>query len=251
MSVSDLARPPLIGLSTYKEQAKTLVWNTEFALLHHAYVQAVAVAGGVAVLLPPQSEDVAALVVDRLDALVLTGGADVDPVRYNGATQDGAVYRPDRDVWEAALLAAALGRDIPVLGVCRGLQVMNVALGGTLDQHVPDGVLHNGHQPAPGRFGDVEVHVVKDTLLASLIGDAVTVACHHHQALLQIAPTLTTVARAKDNTVEAAEDPGRDFVLGVQWHPEQDSRDLRLFAGLVRAAQRSATFGIARAEAGT
>ncbi len=247
LNVSD--RAPLIGLSTYKERAKTLVWDTEFALLHYPYVQTVAAAGGVAVLLPPQSEDVAGQLIERLDGLVLTGGADIDPARYNGAAQDEANYRPERDAWETALLRAALERDVPVLGVCRGLQIINVAFGGTLEQHVPARVSHNGHQPQPGRFGQVEVRVVEQTLLSKLIGTSAVVSCHHHQALLRVAPSLTTVARARDNTVEAAEDPSRDFVLGVQWHPEQDGTDLRLFAGLVHAAQRHAGADMAEATA--
>ncbi len=241
MSASDLTRPPLIGLSTYKEQARTLAWDTEFALLHYAYVQLVSAAGGVPVLLPPQDDRAAGPVVERLDALVLTGGADIDPARYQGSAQPESSYRPERDSWETALLTAALERDIPVLGVCRGLQLINVALGGTLEQHVPDRVGHDRHRPAPGRFSEIDVRVEPGSLLNRLVGDRITVSCHHHQALLTPAPSLRAVAHAQeDSTVEAAEDPDRDFLLGVQWHPEQDSIDLRLFTGLVRAAQRRA-----------
>lgn len=229
---------PVIGLTTYREQAQTGVWDAEFALLHATYVTCVARAGGAAMLLPPQHDDAAALAVARLDGIVLTGGADVSPHRYQGRAQDPATFRLDRDAWEMALLEAAMARDIPVLGVCRGLQLINVALGGSLEQHVPDRVQNTSHQPAPGQFGDVDVDVEPDSLLFRLVGDRTSVRCYHHQALMRLAPNLRRVARAADNTVEAAEDPDRDFLLGIQWHPEQDGTDLRLFAGLVEAARR-------------
>lgn len=242
MNGSDLSqhavRPPVIGLTTYREQARTSLWDTEFALLHATYVSCVNRAGGIAVLLPPQDEATAAQAVSRLDGLVLTGGADVGPDRYGGRAQDPAALRPDRDAWELALFTAALEGGLPVLGVCRGLQVMNVALGGTLEQHVPDRVRHSGHLPEPGRFGATEVDVVPDTLLRRLVGEHTGVRCHHHQAVQQLAPSLRISARADDDTVEAAEDPDRDFVLGIQWHPEEHGDDLRLFAGLVDAARR-------------
>jgi putative glutamine amidotransferase len=227
---------PLIGLTTYREQARTLVWDTEFALLHQVYVDSVTRAGGIAVLLPPQ-EHGAADVVDRLDGLVLTGGSDVAPERYRQpASPRTGTVRPWRDDWELRLLDHALGRDLPVLGVCRGLQVLNVALGGTLDQHLPDTVGHERHCPVPGTFGSVGVVTEPGSRLAGLLGPRVTVACHHHQAVGALAPGLTVTGRADDGVVEAAELPGRTFVLGVQWHPEQDAADLRLFAALTEAA---------------
>jgi putative glutamine amidotransferase len=227
---------PLIGLSTYRERAQTLVWDTEFALLHNAYVDGVARAGGVAVLLPPQGHG-AGQVVERLDGLVLTGGSDVDPERYQQLPdQHTTVIRPWRDDWELRLLDRALTAGLPVLGVCRGAQLLNVALGGTLDQHLPDTVGHQRHCPEPGAFGQTRVTLDPDRALAGLLGPEVTVACHHHQAIGKVAPELAVAGRSDDGTIEAVELPGRPFVLGVQWHPEQTGGDLRLFEALVAAA---------------
>ena len=232
------ARPgrPLIGLTTYRERAATGVWDTEFALLHNVYVAAVARAGGVAVLLPPQ-EHGAAEAADGVDALVLTGGSDVDPERYQQRPQAGrTVVRPWRDDWELRLLARALAADLPVLGVCRGAQLLNVALGGTLDQHIPDSVGHQRHCPAPGVFGATRVTLSPGSVLAGVLGPSATVACYHHQAIDKLAPELEVAGWSDDDIVEAVELPGHRFALGVQWHPEQDGGDLRLFAALVTAA---------------
>jgi gamma-glutamyl-gamma-aminobutyrate hydrolase PuuD len=229
-------RRPLIGLTTYRERAATGVWDTEFALLHSVYVDAVARAGGVPVLLPPQ-EHGADEAVERLDGLVLSGGSDVDPERYQ--QQPGrhtTVVRPWRDDWELRLLDRALAADLPVLGVCRGAQLLNVALGGTLDQHLPDTVGHQRHCPGPGVFGQTVVTLRPGSVLAGVLGPAVTVPCYHHQAIDKLAAELEVAARSADGTVEAVELPGRRFALGVQWHPEQDGDDLRLFAALVAAA---------------
>jgi gamma-glutamyl-gamma-aminobutyrate hydrolase PuuD len=231
---------PVIGLSTYAETARMLVWEREFAMLHASYVAAVRRAGGIAVLLPPQ-DDGADEVLSRLDGLVLTGGADVDPHRY-GQAPDERTSRPRtlRDEWEFALAAAALDRDLPLLAVCRGLQVLNVVLGGTLHQHLPDRTGHDGHQPAPGTFGTVEVNLSPGTRTAALLGSRARVSCHHHQALADLAPGLRITGRADDGTIEAAEIPGKPFAVGVQWHPEEDSADDRLFAGLVTEARHYA-----------
>jgi gamma-glutamyl-gamma-aminobutyrate hydrolase PuuD len=232
---------PLIGLSTYRESARTLVWDTDFALLHQVYIDAVVAAGAIAVLLPPQPAEAATAAVERLDGLVLTGGADIEPERYGQEPQPATgPRRPERDAWELALLGGALQRALPVLGVCRGLQVLNVGLGGTLEQHVPDRVGHRDHLPAPGQFGRVPVRVEPTSRLASLIGTNVTVHCYHHQAVASLAPDLRAVAHSEDATVEAAEAPGHPFLVGVQWHPEQDAKDRRLFAGLVAAARSHA-----------
>jgi len=231
---------PVIGLSTYAETARMLVWEREFAMLHASYVDAVRRAGGIAVLLPPQ-DDGADEVLSRLDGLVLTGGADVDPARYGQAT-DERTSRPRtlRDEWEFALARVALDRDLPLLAVCRGLQVLNVALGGSLHQHLPDRTGSESHQPVPGTFGAVEVNLSPGTRTAALLGSRTRVNCHHHQALADLAPALQVTGRADDGTVEAAEIPGRLFAVGVQWHPEEDSEDTRLFAGLVTEARRYA-----------
>jgi gamma-glutamyl-gamma-aminobutyrate hydrolase PuuD len=227
---------PLIGLTTYRERAATGVWDTEFALLHNVYVDAVARAGGVPVLLPPQ-EHGADEAIEGVDALVLTGGSDVDPERYQQRPHAvSTVVRPWRDDWELRLLARALAADLPVLGVCRGAQLLNVALGGTLDQHIPDSVGHQRHCPAPGVFGATRVTLSPGSVLAGVLGPTATVACYHHQAIDKLAPELEVAGWSDDDIVEAVELPGHRFAVGVQWHPEQDGGDLRLFAALVAAA---------------
>jgi len=233
----------VIGLTTYAESARMLVWHREFALLHASYVAATERARGFAVLLPPQRGGAAGAaadeVLDRIDGLVLTGGADVDPARYGEVPAERtSAPRVLRDEWEIALARGALDRDMPLLAICRGLQVLNVALGGSLHQHLPDVVGHEGHQPSPGVFGAVGVNIEPGTRTAELIGPVVSVSCHHHQALARLAPGLKVTGRADDGTVEAVEVPGQAFAIGVQWHPEEDSDDGRLFAALVSAGQR-------------
>ncbi|TVZ05870.1 gamma-glutamyl-gamma-aminobutyrate hydrolase family protein [Trebonia kvetii] len=233
-------RRPVIGLSTYSETARMLVWEREFAMLHASYIGAVRRAGGIAVLLPPQDGG-ADEVLSRVDGLVLAGGADVDPRRY-GQAPDERTSRPRtlRDEWEFALARAALDRDLPLLAVCRGLQILNVALGGSLHQHLPDLTGDERHQPGPGTFGTVEVNLEPETCTAALLGSRTQVRCYHHQALADLAPALRVTGRADDGTVEAAEVHGKLFAVGVQWHPEEDSEDTRLFAGLVTEARRYA-----------
>lgn len=229
----------VIGLTTYAEPARMLVWHREFAMLHASYVAATERGGGFAVLLPPQPAGGADEVLDRIDGLVLTGGADVDPVRYGEVPAERtSAPRVLRDEWETALARGALDRDMPLLAICRGLQILNVALGGSLHQHLPEVVGHAGHQPSPGVFGAVDVTVEPGTRTAELTGSRLRVSCHHHQALARLAPGLTVTGRAEDGTVEAAEVPGQAFAVGVQWHPEEDSEDTRLFAALVEAGQR-------------
>ena len=247
LSAGARARRPVIGLTTYNEPARMLVWDREFALLHASYLAAAERAGGIAVLLPPpgagaeEARDRADAVLDRVDGLVLTGGADVDAARY-GQPREERTSQPRvlRDEWEIALATAALRRGVPLLAVCRGLQVLNVALGGSLHQHLPDVVGHDGHQPAPGTFGAVEVSTEPGTRTAELIGPRVHVRCHHHQAVARLAPGLTVTGRAADGTVEAVEVDGSSFAVAVQWHPEEDREDTRLFAALVSAGQQYA-----------
>jgi gamma-glutamyl-gamma-aminobutyrate hydrolase PuuD len=228
----------VIGLTTYAEPATMLVWRREFAMLHATYVAATERAGGIAVLLPPQSLG-ADEVLDRVDGLVLTGGADVDPLRYGQVPGERtSAPRVLRDEWETALARGALDRGLPLLAVCRGLQIINVALGGSLHQHLPDLTGDERHQPGPGVFGEVNVHTEPGTRTAELLGPRTRVWCHHHQALARLAPGLTVTARAADGTVEAAEVDGQSFALGVQWHPEENGDDTRLFAALVDAAGR-------------
>ena len=229
-------RRPVVGITTYRETARWGVWNCPAVLVPADYVRQVSGAGGVPVLLPPIAEDVE--VLGRLDALVLAGGADVDPARY-GAERSPRTgpAAPDRDDAELALLAAALERDLPVLAVCRGLQLLTVLRGGTLVQHLPDVVGTDLHVPSPGTYGDNAVRIAPGSRLAGLVGTEATWACHHHQAVDRLGEGLTAVAWARDGTVEAAELDGVRFVVGVQGHPEVGD-DARLFTGLVEAARR-------------
>ena len=229
--------PPRVGLPTYVEPARWGVWDRPAALLPHSYVAAVSRAGGLAVLLPPAVSAAAGRALDGLDALVLTGGADVDPARY-GAGRDPATQppRPDRDEWEAALVLAALDRDLPLLAICRGAQVLNVALGGTLDQHLPAVVGHTGHLPEPAVLGAVTVRLAPGTPVAAIVGAEVKVPCYHHQAIRRLGRGVEAVGWADDGTVEAAVVTGRRFAVAVQWHPE-DGDDPRLFRALVAAAR--------------
>jgi gamma-glutamyl-gamma-aminobutyrate hydrolase PuuD len=230
-------------MPTYVETARWGTWDRPAALLPHTYVAAVGGAGGLPVLLPPPGgppealAGAAAQALAGLDALVLTGGADVEPGRY-GAERAAATQppRPDRDEWEAALATAALDRDLPLLAVCRGAQVLNVVLGGTLDQHVPDMVGHDRHLPAPGEFGTVTVRLAPGTPVAAILGAEVKVPCYHHQAIRKLGRGLDAVGWADDGTVEAAVVADRRFAVAVQWHPEEGD-DPRLFRALVAAAR--------------
>jgi anthranilate synthase component 2/putative glutamine amidotransferase len=225
---------PLIGISTYREQARWGFWDLPAVLLPAAYADAVAAAGGEPVLLPTAA--VTADVVARLVGLVLAGGADVHPARYGGEpAPHTTATRPDRDASEAAVLQAALDRDLPVLAICRGMQLLNVVLGGSLVQHLPDVPDSEPHQLAPGIYAERKVRTAPGSLLDALVGPAATVNCHHHQALDRIAPALTASAWAEDGVVEGVEVAGRRFCVGVQWHPET-SEDRRLFVALATAA---------------
>jgi gamma-glutamyl-gamma-aminobutyrate hydrolase PuuD len=226
---------PLIGISTYRELARWGTWHLPAVLLPAAYADAVAQAGGEPVLLPTGA--VSADVVARLDGLIVAGGADVDPARYGA--RPGAhttVVRPERDESELAVLQAALNRDLPVLGICRGMQLLNVALGGDLVQHLADVETTGVHFPGPGLYQRREVRTRPGSRLHELVGAAAPVDCHHHQALDRIAPDLTPSAWAEDGVVEAVEATGRSFCVGVQWHPEAGD-DRRLFAAQVAAAR--------------
>jgi putative glutamine amidotransferase len=226
---------PLIGISTYREQARWGAWDLPAVLLPASYADAVAEAGGEPVLLPTGA--VSAEAVRRLDGLVLAGGADVDPARYgHPAGPHTTVLRPERDAAELAVLQAALSRDLPLLAICRGMQLLNVELGGDLLQHLPDVAGAGIHNPGAGLFAGRQVRTAPGTQLDRLLGPTAAVDCHHHQALDRIAPELTPSAWAEDGLVEAVEATGRRFCLGVQWHPEAGA-DRRLFEALVSAAQ--------------
>ena len=244
MSVSSGAvAPPVIGLTTYRQQARSGVWDVPASFLPAVYLEGVTRTGGIAVLLPPQPVDgaIAEQVIGRLDGLILTGGKDVDPAAY-GQQPHPATEEPasDRDEWEFALLRAAIDRRVPVLGICRGPQVINVALGGTLHQHLPDVLGHSGHRVADATFASHTAHIAAGSRLNRLLGESIQTRCYHHQAIDQVASGLVASARC-DGIIEGIESAGEDFVVGVQWHPEENLEDLRLFAALVQAAGTYAT----------
>ncbi len=234
---------PVIGITCYVEPASRGGWtDVPSALLPHRYVESVERAGGIALLVPPRldaDDAMARAVLDRLDGLVLAGGADVEPHRYGAdphpRIQDG---RPDRDAFELALARVSRGRDAVVLGICRGMQVMAVAGGGRLVQHVPDVVGHEGHSPSAFEYGTHPVTVVPDTRIGALLGERLDVPTYHHQAVVSH-PGYEPAAWAQDGTLEAMEDPAQRFRLAVQWHPEAGT-DPRLFVALVEAAAGAA-----------
>ncbi len=227
--------PPVIGISTYREQTRFRMWDVTADVLHAAYARSVEAAGGAPVLLPPQRAEAAAVLIARLDGLIISGGSDVDPARYKAEPHPRTVgWRTDRDAWELALLDAANAAGLPLLGVCRGMQLLAVSVGGALQQHVPDVVGHDEHSPGADSYGTMGISVAPDSQVHRLIGDEVEVSCHHHQAVSAY-PGLVASAWARDGTVEAIEDPGSRFRIGVQWHPET-ADDQGLFAGLVAAA---------------
>jgi putative glutamine amidotransferase len=238
-----LSRPaPVIGLTTYLEQAQTGVWDVQAAFLPKLYFEAITRAGGIAVLLPPQpvSEDIANRVLDGLDGLLITGGKDVDPARYGQEPHPTTdIPRTDRDAWEDALLTAAIAREVPFLGICRGAQVLNIARGGTLHQHLPEVIGTEKYQLGGGTFSLVDVTVVDaDSAVGRLVGtDPIEVAVYHHQAIDRVGEGLRVTARTDDGVIQAVELESVPFGVAVQWHPEQTGDDLRLFAGLVEAAR--------------
>ncbi len=232
---------PIIGLTTYLEQAQTGVWDVPASFLPKVYFEAVNRAGGIAVLLPPQpvDDDIANRVLDGLDGIIITGGKDVDPARYGQEPHPTTdTPRRDRDAWEDALLTAAIDRGLPFLGICRGAQVLNVALGGTLIQHLPDVIGTTRYNLGNGVFAQNEVAVESGSTLATLVGDELGVKSYHHQAIDELADGLIVTARSDDGTIQAVELPTVPFGVAVQWHPEEDlAEDVRLFAGLVDAAK--------------
>ncbi|MEG8278533.1 gamma-glutamyl-gamma-aminobutyrate hydrolase family protein [Streptomyces sp. AHA2] len=222
---------PLIGVSTYLEAgARWGVWELEAALLPVGYPRLVQRAGGLAAMLPPDDPERAAATVARLDGVVVAGGPDVEPVRY-GAERDPRTGppAPERDAWELALIDAALAAGVPLLGICRGMQLLNVALGGTLVQHI------DGHAEAVGVFGGHAVKPVPGSLYAGVVPEETFVPTYHHQAVGRLGEGLVPSAYAADGTVEAVELPSAPWVLGVQWHPEMGD-DARVMRALVEAA---------------
>ncbi|HKH30446.1 MAG TPA: gamma-glutamyl-gamma-aminobutyrate hydrolase family protein [Gaiellaceae bacterium] len=229
---------PVIGVTSFVEGVSWGHWSSPAAVTPFAYVRAVSTAGGRPVQLPPD-DDAVGDTLDRLDGLVATGGIDIDPALYGGdehPTMAGA--RPEQDRAEMALLEAALARNMPVLAICRGSQLLNVLRGGDIVQDLAEG---NGspdlHGDGTGTTAEHEVTVREGSRLAGLLGGRSSVTSEHHQALGRIGAGLDEVAWAADGTVEALEDPAKRFALGVPWHPER-SESSELFRGLVAEARR-------------
>jgi putative glutamine amidotransferase len=232
---------PVIGVVAGDADARWGSWHRRAVLLPASYVDRLSDAGALPVLVPPVGP-AAATLVPRLDGILLAGGGDLSPSTYGG-TNHPRVYgvSPVRDETELAVTAAADDRGLPILAICRGVQLLNVSRGGTLHGHLPDIVGHDGHSGGRGEYGRHQVTVTAGSRLAGAIGGVGPaggdVATHHHQAIDRLGRGLTIVARADDGTVEAVEDPSR-FVVGVQWHPEVD-QDGGLFQALVAAVADS------------
>ncbi|WP_051712419.1 gamma-glutamyl-gamma-aminobutyrate hydrolase family protein [Spirillospora albida] len=229
--------PPLIGVTAQLEPARWGQWIREAALLPVPYVRAVERAGGVPVLLPPTGS-LRGLdpLLERLDGIVLAGGGDLDPELYGAERHpETGPPQPRRDRFELALVRAAIAADVPFLAICRGMQALNVARGGTLVQHLPEVVGHDGHAPSPGRFAAHPVRIGATSLTGKILGEAADVPTYHHQAVGRLGKGLVAVAWADDQVVEAVELQGHRFAVGVQWHPEEGD-DGRLFEALVAEA---------------
>jgi putative glutamine amidotransferase len=230
---------PVIGISSYGERATWGAWDVDAVVLHRAYVEALESAGASVVVIPPSHDEEAVdAIVDRLDAVVIAGGADVDPDHY-GHEPHETTDRPryDRDRTELRLYRAARDRGIPVLGICRGMQVMAVAAGGHLEQDLPSAGYGSAHRERPGTFTEHGATFTEGCVVARVLGTtSTTVNSSHHQAVVDPG-SLTVTGHADDGTIETLEDPDSPFVVGVQWHPEM-STDRRLFVALVEAAAR-------------
>lgn len=233
--------PPLIGLTSYVGPASWRSWHdVPAAVVPQPYVDHVCAAGGVPVIVPPaavSTPEMLAELTERLDGLILVGGSDLDPAHYGQSPHPLAqIPVPERDAAELALLNAMRDRERPVLGICRGSQVMAVAAGGQLIQHLPDVLGHEAHSPAPGTYGEHDITIAEDSRLHSILGPTGRVSSYHHQGLAEH-PGYIATAWAPDGIVEAIEDPELPFCIGVLWHPEVGS-DPRLFQALVAAAAR-------------
>jgi putative glutamine amidotransferase len=233
---------PRIGICAALERARWSVWDQEAVLLARSYLDAIQRAGGLALILPPDPQTVAAPddALDVLDGLILAGGADLDPATYGGPphpTIDNT--RPERDAAEVALARRALERDLPLLGICRGMQLMNVAFGGSLIQHLPDDLGHGDHRRTPGSFdgADHDVRLAAGSLAARAAGEERhATKSHHHQGIARVGDGLVETGwSVLDDLPEAIEAPAHRFALGVQWHPEVDPRS-RVVASFVAAA---------------
>jgi putative glutamine amidotransferase len=234
---------PLIGICAALERAQWGVWDRRAVLLPYEYIIEIQRAGGLALMIPPdpqlvQDPDEA---LDHLDGLILAGGADLDPAAYGAEPHPATVHTvPERDRSEIALAHRAIERDIPVLGICRGMQVINVAQGGTLNQHIPELVGHEDHRRNPGSFenSDHDVRLDPGSLAVKAAGETTHgTKSHHHQAVDQLGEGLiVTGYSVLDELPETIEAPACQFVLGVQWHPEADENS-RVIGALVEQAR--------------
>jgi gamma-glutamyl-gamma-aminobutyrate hydrolase PuuD len=226
----------VVGITTYVEPASWGHWTLDAALIPYDYVRAVERAGARAVLVPPSEEGVEET-LDALDGLLFSGGADLDPASYGAdAHPETNGTRPERDRGELALLEGALARDMPVLAVCRGVQLLNVARGGDLVQHLPDVVGSEQHREVKGVFSDHSVKIDDGSRLGGVLGERAPVKSSHHQGVGRVGDRLREVAWADDGTIEGLEDPEQRFAVGVLWHPEA-GEDLKLFEALVAEAR--------------
>lgn len=238
-------RRPVIGICAAIERARWGAWDQDAALLPLAYVQAIQRAGAIALILPPDQsllEDPSE-VLALLDALMLAGGADIDPDSYGRERRPETTDTvPERDSWEIALTRAAIERDMPVLGICRGMQLINVACGGTLVQHLPDHVGHEEHRRVLGSFegADHDVQLTEGSLAARAAGERDhATKSHHHQGVDDLGEGLVVSGFSSlDEVPEAIEAPDRRYVLGVQWHPEVDPMSNVISSFVAAAAER-------------
>jgi len=236
---------PVIGLCTPLERARWAVWDDDAVLMPRSYVLAVQAAGGLALLLPPDEQlvDEPGEVLDLVDGLMVVGGSDIDPASYAAQAHPETVGTvPERDEFELALVRGAMERDLPVLGICRGMQLINVARGGTLRQHLPEEYGHHEHRRREGSFDDADhdVRLAPGTLAARAAGEELhATKSHHHQGIDRLGQGLVVTGWATvDELPEAIEDPDRRFLLGVQWHPEADPQTRHLVRALVEEASR-------------
>ena len=233
-----------IGICAAVERVKRGPWDEVVTMVQRTYPTAIQRVGGLALILPPDqaAELEPDWVLDRIDGLLLAGGADVDPASY-GAERHSAttVTWPERDRFEIALARRAIERGMPVLGACRGMEILNIALGGTLHQHLPELTRSDIHRHTPGVFGDHEVRLEPSSLAANAVGaERAMVKSHHHRGIAELGRGLAATGwSTEDKLVEAVELPGEPYVLGVLWHPEEDGAS-RVIASLVHAARTKA-----------
>jgi putative glutamine amidotransferase len=230
-------RRPVIGITSYALEAHWGAWTLPAALVPLSYVRSVELAGGRPLVVPPV-EDAIEETLDALDGVIFSGGADIGPEAYGAEPHpETTMVQPERDRAELALLDAAIAREMPVLAICRGMQLLNVLHGGDLHQHLPELTGHEGHRTTPGTFSEHAVRIEEDSQIGRIVGPGTQVKSHHHQGVDRVGAGLDTVGWAEDGSIEAIEDPQHRFALGVLWHPEE-GEDKRLFEALVAEAAR-------------